>query len=239
MPRDKDGHFFYGRYPTIWKQDTADLTLAEEGAYSRLVDEYMITRHALPASDKAIARIVGVGLDEWLSVKDKVLQYFKPDPIGLGYQLLHSFCERELSEDNERIKRAKINGSKGGRKKAKNLSNHEDKPTPNPDLTQPSTSQPNPTNPNHTISKVIEPNPTSTSAREVNGHGHLNGNGNGWVFSPTDKTHEDLIVLAPGWDRQFLYEKYRSFSRTREPPKNAQSAFLGWARKFTKERPPA
>lgn len=111
MPRDKTGHFYYPAYPTIWQSDTSHLTLAEDGAYHRLVDHYMLTRSPLPEDDRSLARILGVGLDEWLIVKAAVVAFFKP----LNGRLMHTFCDAILAEDNARISRARINGKGGGR----------------------------------------------------------------------------------------------------------------------------
>lgn len=122
MSRDKTGHFYYAWYPTIYEQDTQRLTLSECGAYRRLIDHYMLTRAPLPSDDRSLARIVGIGVDEWMTIKPSVITYFKPT----GLFLLHSFCEGELSKDKRRILRSQSNGSKGGRPKA--LENKTDNP---------------------------------------------------------------------------------------------------------------
>src|SRR5262245_58395830 len=101
MPRDKTGHFYYAWYPTIYQQDTQSLTLAECGAYRRLIDHYMLTRSPLPGDDRALARIIGTGLDDWLAIKPTVITYFKPS----GLFLRHSFCDSMLETDKGRILR--------------------------------------------------------------------------------------------------------------------------------------
>lgn len=113
MPRDKTGHFYYAWYPTIYQQDTQHLSLAECGAYRRLIDHYMLTRAPLPSDDRSLARILGLGADEWLLIKNSLITYFKPT----GLLLTHSFCDAELSKDKKRILRSQDNGSKGGRPK--------------------------------------------------------------------------------------------------------------------------
>jgi uncharacterized protein YdaU (DUF1376 family) len=113
MPRDKTGHFYYAWYPTIYQQDTQHLTLAECGAYRRLIDHYMLTRAPLPSDDRALARILGIGRDEWEAIKSSITTYFKPS----GLFLTHSFCDAELNKDKRRILRSQDNGSKGGRPK--------------------------------------------------------------------------------------------------------------------------
>lgn len=122
MPRDKTGHFYYGWYPTIFGADTQNLSLAEDGAYRRLIDHYMLTRMPLPGDDRALARIVGVGWNEWEDVKDNVMRYFKKNPAGL---FTHAFCDEELLVHNKRIGNAQNNGKKGGRPKgSKNKKNN-------------------------------------------------------------------------------------------------------------------
>ena len=130
MPRDKNGHFYYGWYPTIVKGDTAHLTLAEDGAYRRLIDEYMVARAPIKSDDRALARLIGIGLDEWLAVKGNVMTFFKPTPNRTGY-VSHGFCDRELEQDHNRIETARSNGHKGGRHKTQ----HEPTGLPNPNPT--------------------------------------------------------------------------------------------------------
>lgn len=53
-------------------------------------------------------------------------------------------------------------------------------------------------------------------------------------FNPTDDTHLQALSLAPGWDRQALYEKFSEWISTsaKELPTDPQKAFLGWVPKF-------
>lgn len=123
MPREKIGHFYYEWFPTIYGADTQRLTLAEDGAYRRLIDHYMLTRGELPLDDKALSRIIGVGWQEWEDVKDAVLAFFKKTPTGYR----HSFCEDQIAAHNARLTKYRNNGSKGGRP-PKPMEKKEDKP---------------------------------------------------------------------------------------------------------------
>ena len=150
MPRNKDGHYYYGFYPTIWRADTMNLTLAEDGAYRRLVDEYRLTRTPLPADDRSLARIVGVGLDEWLVVRANVIKYFyleetqdETQSVLPGLKLTpqrsvlrHRFCDKELEAENLRLKNGQNNGEKGGRPSKKSVNKQEHKPNGNQTETQ-------------------------------------------------------------------------------------------------------
>lgn len=44
--------------------------------------------------------------------------------------------------------------------------------------------------------------------------------------------------VAPGWDKYFLAARYTEWMKGREHPKNPDAAFLGWAKRFTKGKPP-
>jgi hypothetical protein len=50
---------------------------------------------------------------------------------------------------------------------------------------------------------------------------------------------DKLGAIAPRWDRQFLLATYMSWIEGNEPPRDIDQAFLGWAKKFTKGKPPA
>lgn len=118
MPQDKTGHYYYSWYPSIYERETQSLSLAEDGAYRRLIDHYMTTRSPLPAgNDRAMARILGVGVDEWLAVKPSIETYFKPTDNPVGFWS-HGFCEEQIEKQSVRINRNRKNGSAGGRPKS-------------------------------------------------------------------------------------------------------------------------
>jgi uncharacterized protein YdaU (DUF1376 family) len=121
MPKSKAGHFYYSWFPSLYAGATQHLTLAEDGAYRRLIDHYMTTKQPLPDNDAALARIVGVGREEWDAIKNQIKTYFKPSDNPLGF-LRHDFCDAELGLHDARITKAIENGRKGGRPKT-NLEN--------------------------------------------------------------------------------------------------------------------
>jgi uncharacterized protein YdaU (DUF1376 family) len=229
MPRDKTGHFYFAWFPTIYQQDTQHLTLAECGAYRRLIDHYMMTRSPLPCSDKALARIVGCGVDEWVPISENVKAFFKAKE---GF-LHHKFCDETIAGDTARILKAQLNGSRGGRPSA----------SKDEGITQ-SVTESNP---------VGSPNPTITTKTTQNisshqdqgrgeGEGFLQANGfkvGGEVrFSPSLKTCDRLLGVAPGWDQHRLIDLYNEWLKGKDRPKFPDAAFLGWAQKFTKGRRP-
>ena len=50
---------------------------------------------------------------------------------------------------------------------------------------------------------------------------------------------DQVRKVAPGWDRQALLAKYMDWIEGKEQPRDIDRAFLGWAKKFTKGKPPA
>lgn len=83
---------WYPWYAEHYRRDTRHLSLAECGAYRRLIDEYMETGEALPDNDAALARLLGVARDEWLCVSPAVRPFFHSEQG----KLTHKRCEEEL-----------------------------------------------------------------------------------------------------------------------------------------------
>lgn len=217
MPRDKKGHFYYGWYPSIVKSDTAHLTLAEDGAYRRLLDEYMTTRKPISADERALARIIGVSVEIWHIVQDEVLPFFK---LKDGY-LTHDFCDRELTEDNQRIEKARENGKRGGRHKTQY------EPDPNPTLKDTPDSQLKSTQNN------------SDKESDVNLSGFFNQNFDlDMIIS--DDTRQRARDLSNGWDLYRLISLFNEQVRSGsfKKPTRADAAFLAWIPKFTKGKRP-
>ena len=99
---------WYPWYPLDFRHKTYHLSLAQDGAYRRLIDEYMLTRRPLPDNDMALARILGIGLDEWLTIAGIVRQFFRPS----NDLLFHKRCDQELRAQNMRSERFSERGKK-------------------------------------------------------------------------------------------------------------------------------
>ncbi len=80
--------------PVKFKRDTQHLGLAEDGAYRRLIDEYMTNGEPLPDNDVALARIIGIGRDEWLALAPAVRPFFEAS----HGKLIHKRCHQELMQ---------------------------------------------------------------------------------------------------------------------------------------------
>ena len=88
-------------FPHDFRRDTYHLSLAEDGAYRRLIDEYMITREALPNDDGALARILGIPKAEWECLAPRVRTFFR----ARNDRLYHKRCEQELRAQDARHNR--------------------------------------------------------------------------------------------------------------------------------------
>ena len=101
---------WYPFYVVAYRRDTSHLTLAEHGAYRRLIDEYMTCGGPLPDNDRALAAIIGCTLDEWIFVAPAVRLFFEVSTK----KLIHKRCEQEL-EMQQRLSTAKAEaGRRGG-----------------------------------------------------------------------------------------------------------------------------
>lgn len=99
---------WYPWYPTRFKRKTYRLSLAEDGAYRRLIDEYMTTGAPLPDDDRALARILGVSPEEWGAVAPNVRSFFRPrDGV-----LKHKTCDEELAFQSAKKERFSARGKK-------------------------------------------------------------------------------------------------------------------------------
>lgn len=109
-------------YPADYKRDTYRLTLAEDGAYRRLIDEYMVNRGPLPDDDAALARIIGVTSETWLAIAPAVRTFFHSNPQG---ELTHKRCDQELRRQAVVFERNSARGQKAAYKRwSKNNAQH-------------------------------------------------------------------------------------------------------------------
>lgn len=88
-------------FPHHFRRDTRHLTLEEDGAYRRLIDEYMITRQALPADAAALARVIGIPKAEYDRIAPRVIRFFRLR----NNRLWHKRCEAEIRAQNARHNR--------------------------------------------------------------------------------------------------------------------------------------
>jgi uncharacterized protein YdaU (DUF1376 family) len=77
------------------------LSLAEDGAYSRLLRFYYKTRVPLPDDDRALAAIARVSGAEWDAIKETIRAFFKPR----RGRLHHKRCDAELDREDSFAKK--------------------------------------------------------------------------------------------------------------------------------------
>lgn len=105
-------------YPIIYREDTLNFTLAQDGAYRRLIDHYMETRRPLPAGDIALCRIIGIGIDEFHAIAEQVLSKF----IEIEGELHHEKCNEVLDSQDSLSKKRSDVAKAGHKKRNKNKS---------------------------------------------------------------------------------------------------------------------
>ena len=99
---------WYPWFPLAFRRKTYHLSLAADGAYRRLIDEYMLNRKALPDNDRALARILGISPEEWMEVAAEVRPFFEVS----GPNLFHRRCDQELRAQDNRTARFSERGKK-------------------------------------------------------------------------------------------------------------------------------
>lgn len=258
MPRDKTGHFYYEWFSTIFKADTQHLDPYEDGCYRRLIDHYMETKAALPADDKALARIIGIGLDDWKRAADSVRAFFKPSENPVGF-LRHNFCEELLAKHNARIKNATENGKNGGRpSKNKSSKNKANNPVGSETITQRKAEQNNqnhkegykdnnPLTPFESGDKSVDVvKDLSKGLKYKEEYGSGSGSGSKLFdilefLDPLDVSAAHAL-LPNGWGFDYLVRVYNDWINDPKngnlPPRKPRVAFSKWIVNYTKNKPP-
>lgn len=173
---------FYKRYVGDIQRDTGHLSLAEFGAYDRLLDHYYATEMALPSDIDACCRISrAMTKDERKAVISILNQYFKL--TDRGYE--QKRAEKEITEAQPAMVSARLNGSKGGRPK-KQQNETQQKPNGfsnnNPSETQHESSpEPEPYKPNelthsNETNTIVEPTLAASVCLELKNLNYLDIN---------------------------------------------------------------
>lgn len=85
--------------------DTLGLTLAEHGAYLRLIHWYYKKERPIPNDEIKIAVIIQSSVDEWRAVSKKVTAYFFPQDSQTGEsELHHRRCDKYILEHDSKRK---------------------------------------------------------------------------------------------------------------------------------------
>lgn len=94
---------WYPHHIDDYDADTLQLTLAEDGAYCRLLRWYYKHERPLPDDDAALAVICRVSVDEWKALAVKIRPLFVQRSAGTLHQRR---CDKVLIEQNRRRKDA-------------------------------------------------------------------------------------------------------------------------------------
>jgi uncharacterized protein YdaU (DUF1376 family) len=117
----------YQYYPDDFDQGTATYTLAEVGAYQRLLN-YQWTRGSVPGADlEALSRILRTNVDETRTVLETVLEKFEQRK-GV---FQNCRMEKERKKQRAFARKQAENGQKGGRPRG-NPKRTQTKPKPKP-----------------------------------------------------------------------------------------------------------
>lgn len=108
---------FYKRYIGDIQAKTGGLSLAEFGAYDRLLDHYYATEKPLPLDIAEVHRIARAMNSGERKAVDRVLEKFFLQ-TDLGY--VQSKAEEVIAEARPKIEAARSNGAKGGRPRKTN-----------------------------------------------------------------------------------------------------------------------
>ena len=123
---------YYKRHLGDYARDTAHLSMAEDGAYNRMLDLYYASERPLPADKKDLYRklrarskveqeAVDVCLQDFFSLQDD------------GYH--NTRCDEEIAAMHDKAKTNRANGKGGGRPKKKPKQNPRGNDSGNPEKT--------------------------------------------------------------------------------------------------------
>lgn len=96
---------WYPRFPGDYMRDTGHLTLAEDGAYNRLLDHYYASRKPLPNDPNALIRICRAFTpDEQDAVESVTSQFFS---VGDDGKLHNNRADEEIAKQSSRSESAR------------------------------------------------------------------------------------------------------------------------------------
>ena len=107
---------YYKHYIGDYQRHTGHLTLAQDGAYRRLMDHYYSTEEPLPADPSALYRICGAMEKAERQAVDSVVKQFFTTHEG---RLHHQRVDEEISIAQEKIANLKENAANGGKQSGK------------------------------------------------------------------------------------------------------------------------
>lgn len=234
--------FWYPWSPAKFKSDTMDLDPYQDGVYRRLIDHYMETRQGLPNSDAALARIAGIGLNEFLENCPDVKKFFVLN--SETGRLENKRCEIILRDQDEisenRSDRAKKGADarwKKDKQKQGELSLKDASSNAKPMLvhaTEQNTTKQTPHSPPK--GGGVDPYRDGEDLARAES---LIGRGVEEILS--DVQYDQAKKNSPGWDMEYLWLKFKGgiADGSRTPPRDPAAAFPGWCLSYTKGKRPS
>lgn len=253
---DDSFNYWFPWYPARFKKKTLHLSIIQRAIYRELIDFYMETRSALPDSDLALARIVGISVEEFTPHSGVIRAFFRVKKIGKNSVLFHPTCDGVLRDQQERSEERRENAKKAGKKSAEKRQQKQGKsnatlngtPTgvqPNPTTGQDSTvqdktgkkettypDQPSVKNP---LTPKRAPEPQRGGGFKQVGFG-VGGGGPRFDIRNhlDDSDFREMLILTPGWDRNKLIDRYNDWVADKGIPDKPGPAFRGWLKKQPK-----
>lgn len=214
-------------YPQDWLVKTAGLTAEQCGMYIQIISLIYAHRGKVLNDADRFCRLLKISKRKARTLIAELVKLEKIAVDKSGF-ITNSRCENEL-----KVKRNLLeNGAKGGR------TSHENKRQSKEINGVGSSPDPTPTR----LQEQDHNQPARANGKNGSGHGLENGHGlfgRSVGFTPDLETAQQLLDIAPGWDQHNLIAKYNAWQSGRDPPRNPQAAFLGWARNFTKNQRPS
>lgn len=98
-----DSMDWYPHHISDYDADTLHLTIAEDGAYCRLLRWYYANERPLPNDDQALASICRIGLSEWLAIAPKIKSFFVTrDTRECHVSVMHhKRCDSQILKQNK------------------------------------------------------------------------------------------------------------------------------------------
>jgi predicted transcriptional regulator len=220
-------------YPTDWKSDDA-LKLCSASSRGVWIEMLCICHNATPyghfvldgqpVTDTQLSVLTGIPVDQIAQALGELASrgIFSRTSKGVIYS-------RKLVRDEKKSKE----GAKHVKKRYQQDNEIKEK---NPLPSRSPTSTPSPQIPDPRTQKDKKPSSGTSSPR---------GEGSFSKGLTVDQVQDalrpedwyELLVIAPGWDRNELIRKYVAW--VTERPKSLRAAFMGWVKKFTKGKPPS
>jgi uncharacterized protein YdaU (DUF1376 family) len=134
---------WYPMYPADYLKDTLDLTLEEDGFYTRALNQVYINKGRIPVEPERLQRLLRVQFNRCKWILGKYF-YQAGDTYG------NARADIEIAKANRNAEVARVNGMRGGRPRIKPdgipnglpMGNPAGYPTPNPEKSSSSSSSP-------------------------------------------------------------------------------------------------